>query len=47
MLIFKITKNFIVIKFYYGTLKTNMLKEKRVTSKNRKTNNIFAFNLPQ
>ena len=34
-----------MIKFYYGRLKTKMLKEKQITSKKRNTNNIFVFNL--
>ena len=35
-----------MMKFYYGRLKTKMLKEKQITSKNRKTNNISVFNQP-
>ena len=44
---FKINRSFIMMKFYYGRLKTKMLKEKQITSKNRKTNNISVFNQPQ
>ena len=36
-----------MMKFNYGRLKTKMLKEKQITSKNRKTNNISVFNQPQ
>ena len=43
MLITKITRSFIIMKFYYGRLKTKRLKEKQITSKNRKTNNIFTL----
>ena len=32
-----------MMKFYYGRLKTKTLKEKQITSKNRKTNNIFTL----
>ena len=35
-----------MMKFYYDRLKTKMLKEKQITFKNRKANNIFVFNLP-
>ena len=32
-----------MMQFYYGRLKTKTLKEKQITSKNRKKNNIFTL----